>query len=350
MAGFEVRGARMCGLAAAVPRSRVANRDLALLPERERPLFVQTTGIETRRVAPASQCASDLCHAAAEALLQALGWPRDTIDLLVLVTQTPDHTIPGTASQLQQRLGLGKQVVAIDLNQGCAGYVYGLSVAAALLATGGFRRALLLVGDAITHTLSPEDKSTVPIFSDAGSATALAHDPAAPALHFDLQTDGGGYQAICIPQGGARQPYAADNPLEDHGAGIRRAAQHLAMQGIDVFNFALAEVAPNVRSLLARAGKSADEADAFVFHQANLLLNESIRRKLGLPAEKVPYSLRDFGNTSSATIPVTMVHCLGEPLRRGPLRLVLSGFGVGLSWGSAWLETDRITCLPMIEC
>lgn len=209
----------------------------------------------------------------------------------------------------------------------------------------------LLVGDTITHTLSPEDKSTVPIFSDAGSATALEFDPAAPPMFFNLQTDGKGYQAICIPEGGSRQPYGASNgALENHGEGIRRGAQHLAMQGLDVFNFALAEVAPNVRALLEFAQRDIDSPDAFVFHQANMLLNESIRRKLGVPSEKVPYSLRQFGNTSSATIPVTMVHALAAQLRSGPRTLLLSGFGVGLSWGSAYLETDALVCPDLIEC
>lgn len=351
MACFQIAHVKFSGLSAAVPKESVANMDLELLPPRDRIALVRTTGIEQRRVAPADLCASDLCHAAAVALLDALAWDVATIDLLVFVTQTPDYTIPGTASQLQARLGLGKHVMAIDLNQGCAGYVYGLSIAAAMLGAGRLRRALLLVGDTITHTLSPEDKSTVPIFSDAGSATALEYDAAAPPMHFNLQTDGKGYRAICIPEGGGRQPYQPTGAvLEAHGEGIRRGAQHLAMQGLDVFNFALAEVAPNVRALLDCAGQSLDAPDAYVFHQANMLLNESIRRKLAIPLEKVPYSLREFGNTSSATIPVTMVHALAERLRGQQSQLVLSGFGVGLSWGSALVETSHIACPPLVEC
>lgn len=341
----------MRGLCAAVPRQTASNLDLELLQERDRLALVRTTGIEMRRIAAPEVCASDLCHAAAERLLAQLAWDRDTIDILLFVTQTPDLLLPGTASQLQQRLGLGTHVMAIDVNQGCAGYVYGLSIATAMLSAGHLRRALLLVGDTITHTLSPEDKSTVPIFSDAGSATALEYDGSAPPMFFNLQTDGKGYQAICIPEGGSRQPYsAAGADLQSHGEGIRRGAQHLAMQGLDVFNFALAEVAPNVRALLAFAQLGIEAPDAFVFHQANMLLNESIRRKLGVPADKVPYSLREFGNTSSATIPVTMVHALAERLRTSEMRLLLSGFGVGLSWGSAYLQVDHLLCPALIEC
>jgi 3-oxoacyl-[acyl-carrier-protein] synthase-3 len=351
MACFKIDQVSLRGICAAVPRTSADNLTLELLPERDRIALVRTAGIAQRRVAAPHICASDLCFAAAEPLLATLGWDRATIDVLVFVTQTPDLLVPGTASQLQERLGLGNHVLAIDVNQGCAGYVYGLSIASAMLSAGHLRRALLLVGDTITHTLSPEDKSTVPIFSDAGSATALEFAAGATPMQFNLQTDGKGYQAICIPAGGSREPYRAEGSvLHDHGQGIRRGAHHLAMQGLDVFNFALAEVAPNVRALLEFADVAMDQPDAFVFHQANLLLNESIRRKLGVPTEKVPYSLREFGNTSSATIPVTMVHALAERLRTAHSKMVLSGFGVGLSWGSVLLELDRIVCPPMVEC
>jgi 3-oxoacyl-[acyl-carrier-protein] synthase-3 len=351
MACFQIQNVQIQGIAAAVPRQRVSNLDLELLSERERQQLVRTTGIEFRRIAPPQVCASDLCFQAASDLLQALEWDRESIDLLVFVSQSPDLLLPGTASQLQVRLGLGKHLIAIDLNQGCAGYVYGLSVLASMLGGGHLRRGLLLVGDTITHALSPEDKSTVPIFSDAGSATAVEFNAGAAPMAFNLQTDGQGHRAICIPEGGSRIPFAATGlALQDFGGGIRRSGVHLAMQGLDVFNFALAEVAPNIRALLEFAGTDMHTPDAFVFHQANLLLNESIRRKMELPAEKVPYTLREFGNTSSATIPVTMVHCLADRLRSASSCLVLSGFGVGLSWGSVLVSLPPITCLPMIEC
>lgn len=350
MALLKTNNVRISGLAAAVPKQKASNFELELLSERERQQLVRTTGIAWRRIAPAEQCASDLCFEAASKLLQALDWAADSIDLLVFVSQSPDQTVPGTASQLQHRLGLGKQVMAIDLNQGCAGYVYGLSVACSLM-QGGLRRGLLLVGDTITHTLSSQDKSTVPIFSDAGSATALEFDPNAAPMHFNLQTDGSGYQAICIEEGGARQPFGpASFEMTEFGPGINRGKGHLSMQGLDIFNFALAEVAPNIKALLEFAQLELSWAEAYVFHQANLLLNESIRRKLAIPLENMPYSLEEFGNTSSATIPVTMVHRLFEQLNEKGMRLVLSGFGVGLSWASASLECGPITTLPMIEC
>lgn len=348
---FSTLHTRLRGIAASVPAQVAYNADLQLLPEKERERLIKTTGIAQRRIASPDTCASDLCLPAAQKLLTALDWAPDTIQAIVLVTQTPDHIVPGTATQLQRQLGISPQALALDINQGCAGYVYGLSVLSALIATGGIKRALLLVGDAITHTLSPEDQSTVPIFSDAGSATALEYDPAAPPMHFNLQADGHGYQAICIPHGGARAPLSTQSfEASTQGTGIARAPMHLQMDGLEVFNFALREVAPNVRQLLDFAQADLDSIDHAVFHQANLLLNEMVRKKLGLPSDKVPYSLAEYGNTSCATIPVTIVHALAQPLRDTPQHLLLSGFGVGLSWGSALIHTDSIQVLDIIEC
>ena len=185
MACFSIQNVRLAGISASLPAQEQDNAELELLTERERGQLLKAVGIRTRRIAPAGMCASDLCVAAAERLLQSLNWKAEAVEALVYVTQTPDHSIPGTATQIHERLGLPKSALALDINQGCAGYVYGLSTLAALLATGGFQKALLLVGDTITHVLSPQDKSTVPIFSDAGSATALEFAPGAAPMHFN---------------------------------------------------------------------------------------------------------------------------------------------------------------------
>ena len=350
MACFTVQNVRLAGLGAALPSQTVYNADLEWLGDRERSQLIKTVGIKSRRVAPPGLCASDLCLAAAHALLDKLGWRPEDIQALVFVSQTPDHLIPGSASQIADRLGLGSGAMALDINQGCAGYVYGLATLSSLLSGGGLQKGLLLVGDTITRVLSPQDKSTVPIFSDAGTATALEHIPGATPMHFNLQSDGKGYRAIIAPEGGARQPAGPDSyQITAQEGGLLRAPVHMAMRGLDIFNFALAEVAPNLNQLLAFAESDLQTPDHFIFHQANLLLNESIRRKLGLPKEKVPYSLPHFGNTSCATIPVTLVDQLREDLEEKELLLAMSGFGVGLSWGSALLSSSSIACPPLLE-
>jgi len=348
MAVFSVPNIKVKGISAAVPEPVEDNNDFPLLTETERALFIKTVGIRYRRMAPTGLTASDLCLAAAEKLIADLNWAAEDIKVLVFVTQTPDYIIPNTASVLQQKLRLSKNCIAFDVNLGCSGYVYGLSIAGGLLQNMPGAKALLLVGDISTSTISMKDKSTAPLFSDAGSATALEHTAGAQ-IHFNLQTDGKEYDDIIIPGGGYRNQLN-EKLLQyvEYEKGISRNGLHMKLDGIKIFNFGLREVVPNIEELLTEKGINKDGIDYFVFHQANLLMLESIRKKLKAAPEKVPYSLYDYGNTSSATIPVTLVTKLNHQLQAGRVKLLLSGFGVGLSWGSAYIETENIVCPKMI--
>lgn len=349
MALFSVEHVNIAGLAVCMPENEVSNLDYDIIPEKERALLVKTTGIEKRRVAESGVTTADLCEKAASELMMALNWRPDSIDVLILVTQTPDYHTPATAALLQNKLGISDTCMAFDINLGCSGYPYGLSVISALVSKMHMGRGLLLVGDVSSACLSAEDKSAAPIFSDAGSATALELKEDAPPMYFNLQTDGKGYEAIIIPDGGYRNPVTPESlNMENHGPGIDRNRTHLILHGIDIFNFSVREVPPNVLALLDYVDLTTDDIDAYVFHQANLIINESIRKRLKLDKEKVPLSLGQFGNTSSATIPVTMVTNLADALSNGKQKLLLCGFGVGLSWGSALVDFDQVKCLPLI--
>jgi 3-oxoacyl-[acyl-carrier-protein] synthase III len=347
MALFSVNGMRIRGIAAAVPSATEENSKYEYVTEAERNMLIKTTGIATRHVAPKGMATSDLCLPAAEKLIAELGWKKEEIGLLIFVSQSPDHILPATSIILQDKLGLPKTTAAFDISLGCSGYVYGLSVIAPLMATGGFRKALLLAGDISTHGLTPKDKSTWPLFGDAGTATALEYDPASRSF-FNLQSDGSGHEAIIIPDGGLRNPMT-DKTYEpqEFEKGIVRHRRNLWLNGLDVFNFSTREAPPNITALLEFSGFTAEAIDYFIFHQANLLMNETIRKKLKVPAEKVPYSLHDFGNTSSASIPLTIAARMKEPALV-PHRWLLSGFGVGLSWASAIVETDKLICPDII--
>lgn len=347
---FTVSGIKLSGLAVSVPKQKVSNHDYPFSTIKEKELFIKTTGIENRRIAPEGLTASDLCFEAAEKLMHEMQCDKSEIGVLLFITQTPDWIIPPTAIRLQHSLGLSKSCIALDINLGCSGYVYGLSVMSSLLKTTGAKKGLLLVGDVSSSVVSEKDKSASPIFSDAGSATVLEVCDDENKIHFSLHNDGEGYNAIIIPDGGMRNKISSTSLVQEKiSDGIERNKTHLIMNGVDVFNFSLREVAPDAKQLLAYCGKQTNDVDYFVFHQANLLMNESIRKKLALEPEKVPYSLKDFGNTSSASIPTTLVTQLRERLTNEKLSLLLSGFGVGLSWGTCILETDKITCLPLIE-
>lgn len=350
MALFTLPQVSIAGISACVPKNKEHNLSYEWISPKEREMLVKTTGIEYRRVANLSLCTSDMCFLAAQQLLTTLKWDSSEIDLLIFVSQSPDYFLPSTSIILQDRLGLGKQCLAFDIALGCSGYVYGLSVVAGLMQSGGLRKALLLVGDKSTSSSSYKDKSVYPLFGDAGTATALYFNPSATPFVFNLQSDGSGKDAIMISDGGMRNPINEETYIEQEiETGIIRHRRHLALNGLDVFNFSLREVVPNINALLHYANKNTEEFDYFIFHQANKLMNETIRKKMKLLPEKVPYSLNTFGNTSSASIPLTIVHCLTEITPNHCLQCLLSGFGVGLSWGSAVVEFDHIVCPPVIE-
>jgi 3-oxoacyl-[acyl-carrier-protein] synthase-3 len=349
MAVFSIPNIQLSGLAASVPRNVEDNKECALLSPNERDLFIKTVGIRYRRVAEQGVTASDLCLAAAEKLLTDLKWNRDEIKVLVFVTQTPDYHIPNTSSILQDKMQLPKSCLAFDVNLGCSGYVYGLSIIGSILQNIVGGKGLLLVGDISTQTISMQDKSTAPLFSDAGTATALEYAPG-KTMHFNLQTDGKEFDDIIIPDGGYRNRVTENSfVVKEYDKGILRNNLAMKLDGIKIFNFALREITPNINTLLKEKGIDKEAVDYFVFHQANLLMLESVRKKLQVAAEKVPYSLYDYGNTSSATVPLTMIVKLREKLVTQKLKLLLSGFGVGLSWGSACLETEHIICPELIE-
>ncbi len=345
---FKFSHVSIKGVAAAVPAQIRRNADYDWISMEERELLIKTTGIEKRHIAPDGMTCSDLCAAAAEQLITDIGWDKSEIDALIFVSQSMDYYLPATAIILQGKLGLSKSCMAFDVGLGCSGYVYGLSVISGLMQSGGIRKALLLVGDKSSVGSNVKDKSSYPLFGDAGTATALVYDEQASNIYFNLQSDGNEYKSIIIPHGGGRH-HIDMSSFEEHEVepGIIRHQRNLCLDGMAIFNFSLREVAPNVNAALSFANRSKEEIDYFVFHQANLIMNESVRKKLKVEKEKVPYSLADYGNTSSASIPITMIHCLSNTLRNGQNKLLLCGFGVGLSWGSVILETNNLTISEM---
>ncbi len=351
MASLKVDNIRVAGISACVPHTVVENRESKIFRDYEAARnFINTTGVERRRSAPDGVCTSDLCHKAAEELINGLGWQKSEIDCLVFVSQTPDYALPATSPVLQDRLGLGRDCFTLDISLGCSGWVYALSVISSLMSSGYMKKGLLLAGDTILQRCSPEDQSTYPLFGDAGTATAIEFKDGAPAMFFELNSDGAGADVIVIRDGGSRNP-ATPESFTGHRAGdnIVRNNLQLELDGMSVFSFGISKAPKSVKSLLEFCGKDKDGVDYYIFHQANMMMNEKIRVKLALPEEKVPYSIRDFGNTSSATIPLTMVTQMRDLLMNKSLSHIGCGFGVGLSWGSVYFTTDRICCPELVE-
>ena len=346
MALFQIDNISIDGIGACIPKTEVSNKDFAYHSPLENAQFIKTTGIEKRRIVEEGTTASDLCLKAAEQLLEKLAWAKEEIQILIFVSQTPYYKIPCTATILQDKLGLAKSCLAFDINLGCSGYVYGLSVISSLLEKIK-GKGLLLIGDASSTCISEADKSTAPLFSDAGSATALRYSQDAQSMYFNLQSDGAGYDAIITKDGGSRNPTTEDSFHRDTSTG--RSNLDMFLDGIKVFNFSRREVVPNVSELMANYNLEEKEIDFFVFHQANKLMNNTIAKKLQLPLEKVPLSLEKLGNTGAASIPVTIVDQIKDKVNGKKSKLLFSGFGVGLSWGSCVVELQNTIVLPIIE-
>ena len=306
-----------------------------------------TVGLHYRSVAREGVTAADFCEQAARHLLEEMKISRQEIDALIFVSDAADYKCPPTACILQGKLDLPLDCASFDINHGCAGYVYGLNMASALVETGAFRKVLLLVGDTKTKTINIKDRVSAPIFGDGGSATLLEYSEKDVFSFYNLGTEGKKYENIIIPAGGARLPCSDLTALEKADAsGNIRSLNNFCMQGRNVFDFTMTRVPQSIKNLLSYACLSPDDIDYVVFHQANKSIINNIASRVGFKdLSKVPSeTLQNYGNLSVASIPSVINDQLNIPLNAGHAKLLLSGFGVGLAWGSAVIDLCKIYC------
>ena len=347
MAFLEFKNVRIAGIAAGVPKNVASN----LHPTEEDNVsneyapedFVATTGVKERRVSK-TLCTSDLCYGAAEKLIADLGWDKKEIEALVFVSQTADYVLPATACILQDRLGLSKECYATDCALGCSGWVYGLSQIVSLLSAGTIRKALLLCGDAKKRASGSRD----PLFGHAGTATAVEYSEDGSGFQFHFGTDGSGFDAIITPDGGSRNQVSPKSFELEEIEGKMLHRMQTRMKGMDVFSFGITTAPKSIKKLAEHYGFDYLDYDYFVFHQANMKMNNQIVKKLKLAEEKVPTCMYEFGNTSSASIPLTIVSQLKDKLAK-PTKFICCGFGVGLSWGTVAFETKDIVVSDIVD-
>ena len=335
------------GIALELPEARISNELLGEQhPDWPIDKIAAMTGIRERRQAADDKTALDLAEAAARRLLEegprlAEGegcepFDRAAIDTLLYCTQSPDYLMPTNACLLQERLGLPTSTMAFDYNLGCTGYVYGLGVARALIASGQSRCVLLITGETITRYMSHDDRNVRTVFGDAATATLIEAGDGevsggviGPAVY---GTDGSGAPHLMVANAGY-----CGKPMDERSA-TDRDAPTLFMDGAEVFAFTLARVPQTLNELYAKAGISADDIDRFVFHQANQYMLNHLRRKLRIPEDKFILEIGDVGNTSSNTIPIALARALGDGRIAKGQRAAVVGFGVGLSWGSVLVD------------
>jgi 3-oxoacyl-[acyl-carrier-protein] synthase III len=304
-----------------LPEKVLTNADLARqFPEWGVEKIADKTGIDKRHVAAEQEFSSDLAYAAARKLFANTGVKPEQVDYVLFCTQTPDYALPTGACLLQHRLGIPTTAGALDINLGCSGYVYGLSLCKALIESGQARTILFLTGETYTKLLAPGDKTVRTIFGDAGAATLVrASDGAAGIGPVVFGTDGAGGSNLICTQGGFRRGAQAGEPL--------------TMNGPEIFNFTLRVVPDTVERLLTAGGIRSEDVKLFIFHQANRYMLDHLRKKLALPAERFFVSMAHCGNTVSCSIPIALKDALDAGRLQAGDQVMLVGFGVGYSWG-----------------
>lgn len=348
MAFVDFKNIRIAGISAGIPKFVASNlhplENDGVSSEYSPEAFVEATGVLERHVSN-TLTTSDLCFEAAEKLIADLQWDKSEIEALVFVSQTADYVLPATACILQDRLGLSRECYAEDVALGCSGWVYGLSNVAALVSSGAIKKALLLAGDAKKRAKGSLD----PLFGHAGTATAIEYVEGEEGFKFHFGTDGSGYDAIIMPDGGSRNQVsmASFELHEVEGKQMHRLQTH--MKGMDVFSFGITTAPKSVKKLGERFGFNYLDADYVIFHQANMKMNNQIVKKLKLDPERVPSCMYRFGNTSSASIPLTIVTQLKGKFEDKPTKFICCGFGVGLSWGTVAFESKRMIVSEIVE-
>jgi 3-oxoacyl-[acyl-carrier-protein] synthase-3 len=351
MARWTIKNVKIAGVSAAVPKNIVKTSDFDFFTDEEAETFNNTVGIKERRLGPDTLCASDMCYAAAEQLLSDLGWERESIDVLIFESVTGDYKTPPTSCLLQDRLNLTEDCFCMDIPMGCCGCMYAITVGGNLLTTGNVKRALLLIGDTALRMGSMKDKSRVPLFGDCGTAVALEYDTTAEDIIVDFHTFGKGYEALMTPHGGFRNPATPESfEYEDFGNGIVRAPIHTLINGMNVFSFAISRPPKSIEAFMTdyNIDRNSD-IDYFLIHQANKMIVDRVVKKLKLPTDKVPYNLEEFGNLGGASIPSIMVTRLREQLINKENTLLMSSFGLGLSWGTMMMKTKPMVVSELVE-
>ncbi|MBV9987232.1 MAG: ketoacyl-ACP synthase III [Chitinophagaceae bacterium] len=281
------------------------------------------TGIKKRYVAAPGETAVDLGVKAAEKIFEA-GFAKEEIDAIILVTQSPDFVLPASACIVQHRLQLSKQCLAFDVNQGCSGFVVGLSLASSLITAGTAQHVLLICSETYTKYIDRHDRTSRPVFSDGAAAVIVGPSAGSDIGPFDFGTDGSGADNLIVRNSGAR--------TDDSGE------SRLFMNGSEVFMFTMDMVPKSVNRLLQKAGKTMDDVGMFIFHQASALVLSNIQRRLQIGDEKIFNNLENIGNTVSATIPIALKQAIDKGVIRPGECVMLVGFGVGYSWGSCLIN------------
>jgi 3-oxoacyl-[acyl-carrier-protein] synthase-3 len=347
MAVLKFNNVGITAISACVPKQVSSNFDLPIEKEALEKL-IGSIGIKEKRIAEVGVTTSDLCYSAAKKLMEDNDIKPETIDMLLFLTLTHDYITPPTSSLLQHKLGLPITTACLDMSLACSGFVYALSSAFAYASISGINRILVLVGDTMSKMVNKNDYVNFPLYGDAGTACIVEKGDFKESV-FVLSSDGSGENSLKVPYGGFRFPLTADNLVDKvrENGNVRKDVD-ITMDGMDTFAYSVRNIPQQVTQLMNEARITAGEPDYIVFHQGNRFMMEFIMKRLKFDPEKVPFCIGKYGNTASASVPLTIVSELEEKLK-GEKKLLLSAVGAGWSLGSAYITTNDIRVSPVIE-
>ena len=317
------------GLGSCVPDRVLTNDDLSTMMDTNDEWIRERTGIRERRIAEPEQALSDLCLPAAREALADAGLEGSEIDLIIVATVTPDMAFPSTAAILADQLGAGS-AAAYDLSAGCTGFMYAVAQGYGMLAGGLAHKALIVGGDVLSKILDWSDRSTAVLFGDGAGAVVLERVADGGFLGFELGADGSGGPQLYLPAGGSRTPATAES--------VEERLHFVQMNGREVFKFATRVLVSSAEAVLAECGRTIEDVDVYVPHQANVRIIEYARQKLGIPEEKTVVDVDRYGNTSSGSIPLALGDAKADGRLRAGQLVLMTGMGAGLTWGSGLIE------------
>jgi 3-oxoacyl-[acyl-carrier-protein] synthase-3 len=313
--------------------------------------FKKMMSLDRHRIAPPEVCSSDLCLYGLQRLLSEGTLKKEEIGALVFVSQTPDYFMPPTSNVIHGKLGLGHDVVCLDINQGCTGFLLGLMQAFLLLEMSALPKVVLLNGDTCSKQMDKCNRVSYPLTGDAGSVTVIERCEAENPIYMDLKNDGSRHKAIMIPAGAYRMPSTPETlKLHEVDEGVPQNLEHIHMDGAAIFNFTMGDVPPQIDDILAFSGDTRDSIEHFLLHQPNPFILKQMADKMKIPQEKLPNNIVSlFGNCSSVTIPMNIAFNCGEQLQRESRRVCFSAFGVGLAWISMVMNVGPLKVCKVVD-
>lgn len=351
---LKFRNKKISGILAVIP-----NKELHFDDEMENYEFSvetsiklkKTMGYDSHRIFDNEICISDVAVFALEKLFKDYGLDKDSLDALLVVTETPDYLMPPTSNVIQGRLGLKEDMICMDINQGCAGFEIGLIQAFMLLEQEEIKKVALVNGEMLSRKVSKRDRNSYPLIGDALAVTIVEKSDSDEEIFANVKMDGTGCFAIQIPAGGLRLPHSEETSKEERDAfGNWRSQENLVMKGDEVFMFVQKKVPPMIREILEFGGKTTEDVDYYMFHQPNQFMVNKLASSLKVTRDRMPSNIVGlFGNSSSVTVPLNIAYNIGENLTKSSMELCMAGFGVGLVWSSILMKVGPLNFCKVLE-